>query len=272
MLLAQLVLASGRPAEPTLSIRAYPACAEDTRGCAALLARLLSPAAGTVALQRCDDDMRLLRLEVAELQRRLSTTHKAAPDVASHDRQIAALKADVLRARKEAEALGDALEAPRDCRDRWRVLPGKLSTREELASRVATIEERLTARKDLAVQARGAADVGTNVCWSWEPYMGAGAPAGRGSRQAHHRRRALLAASAAFRHTRRWHAPVHARGMYLLCLHAALRSALASLHQLLSFLGPARLPGPPPSIAHPAARVTRTPPPPLRRSAEGFCP
>ncbi|KAL4432605.1 hypothetical protein ABPG77_000542 [Micractinium sp. CCAP 211/92] len=107
---------------------------------------------GTLALQRCDDDMRLLQLEVAELQRSLSVTHKTAPDVVSYDRQIAALKADVLRARNEAEGLGAALEAPAECRDRWRVLPGRLPSREELAARVATIEERLAARKDLAVQ------------------------------------------------------------------------------------------------------------------------
>lgn len=118
------------------------------------------PAAGTVALQRCDDDMRLLRLEVAELQRSLSVTHKTAPDVVSYDRQIAALKADVLRARNEAEGLGAALETPAECRDRWRVLPGRLPSREELAARVAAIEERLAARKDLAVQAGGAAWLG----------------------------------------------------------------------------------------------------------------
>ncbi|KAL4436789.1 hypothetical protein ABPG75_003928 [Micractinium tetrahymenae] len=107
---------------------------------------------GTVALQRCDDDMRLLQLEVAELQRKLSATHKTAPDVVSYDRQIAALKADVLRARKEAETLGAALESPKESMERWRVLPGKLPSRDELAARIATIEERLAARKDLAVQ------------------------------------------------------------------------------------------------------------------------
>lgn len=125
-----------------------------------LLHCLPPPGAGTVALQRCDDDMRLLQLEVAELQRRLSATHKTAPDVVSYDRQIAALKADVLRARREAEGLGAALEAPRDCRDSWRMLPGKLPSREELGARLATIEERLAARKDLAVQARGAPGAG----------------------------------------------------------------------------------------------------------------
>lgn len=108
--------------------------------------------AGTVALQRCDDDMRLLQLEVAELQRSLFATHKTAPSVVSYDRQIAALKADVLRARKEADAFGAALESPQESRARLRMLPGKLPSREELEGRVATIEERLGARKDLAAQ------------------------------------------------------------------------------------------------------------------------
>lgn len=61
---------------------------------------LASPAAGTLALQQCDDDMRMLQLEVGELQRRMHATHKTAPDVVAYDRQIAGLKAEVLRARK----------------------------------------------------------------------------------------------------------------------------------------------------------------------------
>lgn len=51
--------------------------------------RVLLPA-GTLALQRCDDDMRLLQLEVGELQRRVFATHKTAPDVVSYDRQVCA--------------------------------------------------------------------------------------------------------------------------------------------------------------------------------------
>ena len=56
--------------------------------------------AGTLALQQCDDDIRVLQLEAGELQRRLHATHKTAPDVVAFDRQIASLKAQVLRARK----------------------------------------------------------------------------------------------------------------------------------------------------------------------------
>ncbi|PRW58036.1 coiled-coil domain-containing 146-like [Chlorella sorokiniana] len=107
---------------------------------------------GTLALQQCDDDMRVLQLEVGELQRRLHATHKTAPDVVAYDRQIASLKAEVLRARKEAETFGAALESPKDCPDRWRVLPGKIPVKEDLSARIGQIEERLAARRDLAAQ------------------------------------------------------------------------------------------------------------------------
>ena len=61
--------------------------------------------------------------------------------------------AQVLRARQEAEVFGAALEAPLECGERWRVLPGKaLPCREDLAGRIAQIEERLAARRDQAAQ------------------------------------------------------------------------------------------------------------------------
>lgn len=52
-------------------------------------------------MQQAGDDARALQLEAEELQRRLAATHKTAPDVVAYDRQIAALKADVLRARRQ---------------------------------------------------------------------------------------------------------------------------------------------------------------------------
>jgi hypothetical protein len=107
------------------------------------------------ALRGCGDDMRALQLQAAELQRRLDATQRAAPDDVSHDRQMARLRAEVLRARREAESLGDALESPEGCAERVRLLPGKLPAPEDLAARAARIEERLAARRDLAAQAGG---------------------------------------------------------------------------------------------------------------------
>ena len=112
-----------------------------------------------MALQQCDDDMRLLQLEVAKLQRSMFATHKTAPDSVAYDRQIAALKAEVLRARREADAFGSALELPSECAERWRVLPGKLPSKEDLAARAGQIEERLAARRDLAARRELAAQV-----------------------------------------------------------------------------------------------------------------
>ncbi len=76
------------------------------------------PHAGTRALSRCDDDIRLLQLEVAELQRKLFATQKTAPDVTTYDRNIAQLKADVFKARREAEQMSVTLEDPKLAPDR----------------------------------------------------------------------------------------------------------------------------------------------------------
>eukprot|EP00887_Chlorella_sp_A99_P007989 scaffold12.g7989.t1 len=109
-------------------------------------------AEGAAALARCEDEMRVLGLEAAELQRRLFASHKTAPDVPRYDRSVARLKAELLQARREAEALGAELESPKASLERWRLLPGRLPPAAELEGRLAQLEERLEQRRSQAAQ------------------------------------------------------------------------------------------------------------------------
>lgn len=109
-------------------------------------------AEGAAALARCDDEVRALSLQAGELQRRLFATHKTAPDVSRYDRTVAGLKAELLAARREAEALGAALESPVAAPGRLRLLPGKVPPVDDLASRAAALEARLEARRAAAAQ------------------------------------------------------------------------------------------------------------------------
>lgn len=61
----------------------------------------------------------LLLNRSAASDRSLCPLQKTAPDVAVYDRNIAALKAEVLRARREAEQVAATLEDPKLAPDRW---------------------------------------------------------------------------------------------------------------------------------------------------------
>ena len=94
---------------------------------------------GAQALLRCEDEMRVLSLEAAELQRRLFATHKTAPDVPRYDRSVARLKTELLQARREVEELGAVLESPKATTGRWRLLPGKNPAPAELEGRITQV-------------------------------------------------------------------------------------------------------------------------------------
>ncbi len=69
-------------------------------------------ASGTLALLGRDDEVRVLRIEVAELQRSADVARRLLPRIPLLDQDVARLQADLLAARREAEALSLALENP----------------------------------------------------------------------------------------------------------------------------------------------------------------
>jgi hypothetical protein len=73
----------------------------------------------------CAPSPRLLKLEVAELERSLGVTRRIVPQVPLLDADVAGLQRALLQARREAEQLSAALESPANM-SRWRLLEGKV--------------------------------------------------------------------------------------------------------------------------------------------------
>ncbi|PNH11949.1 hypothetical protein TSOC_001169 [Tetrabaena socialis] len=102
---------------------------------------------GQLELMRRDDEARLLRLEVGELDRSLGVTRRLVPSVPLLDTDVASLQKSLFEARREAEALSLALENPSN-QSRWRLLEGKIPDREELSAKIQALEERLNDKKE----------------------------------------------------------------------------------------------------------------------------
>ncbi|GLI69727.1 hypothetical protein VaNZ11_014402 [Volvox africanus] len=102
---------------------------------------------GQLELRRRDDEARLLRLEVAELERSIAVMRRMVPSVPLLDTDVAALQKELFEARREAEALSLALENPSN-QSRWRLLEGKIPDREELSAKIQALEERLNDKKE----------------------------------------------------------------------------------------------------------------------------
>ncbi|GFR42867.1 hypothetical protein Agub_g3858 [Astrephomene gubernaculifera] len=102
---------------------------------------------GQLELMRRDDEARLLRLEVAELDRSICVMRRLVPSVPLLDTDVAALQKALFEARREAEALSLALESPANS-GRWRMLEGKIPDREELSAKIQALEERLNDKKE----------------------------------------------------------------------------------------------------------------------------
>mmetsp|Transcript_41285 Transcript_41285/g.78920 ORF Transcript_41285/g.78920 Transcript_41285/m.78920 type:complete len:923 (-) Transcript_41285:213-2981(-) len=93
------------------------------------------------------DEIRLLKLEVQEVQRSVNVTRKLLPQIPLLDSSIASLQDQLLKARQEAEKLSEELESP-DNKTRWRRLEGKIPDKEELTAKIKQLEERLNDKKE----------------------------------------------------------------------------------------------------------------------------
>eukprot|EP00879_Flechtneria_rotunda_P014131 GHRR01014763.1.p1 GENE.GHRR01014763.1~~GHRR01014763.1.p1 ORF type:complete len:341 (+),score=135.80 GHRR01014763.1:2597-3619(+) len=109
-------------------------------------------ASGNMELNLRDNELRVLRLQVAELERSLHITRTSIPDVPAIDRDVAELKADLYRMRHQSDVLGDQLEDPSKCGNRIKLLGGKIPDREELVAKLQSLEERLSIQQDALLE------------------------------------------------------------------------------------------------------------------------
>jgi len=102
---------------------------------------------GELELQRRDDEVRMLKLEIREVTRSTEATRKLMHQIPRYDESVVSLQQQLLAARRKSEELSAALECP-DNKGRWRRLEGKIPDKEELGAKISHLEERLNDKKE----------------------------------------------------------------------------------------------------------------------------
>ncbi|DBB15596.1 TPA: Coiled-coil flagellar protein [Trebouxia sp. C0006] len=106
---------------------------------------------GQTMLHRRQDDIRLLKLEVAEAHRRVLVTGKLRGIIPGLDLDMASLQKQLLETRRSADQLALQLESP-DNKTRWRRLPGKIPGKDELRAKMSQLHERLDKKEDCLLE------------------------------------------------------------------------------------------------------------------------
>ncbi|KAL3136211.1 Coiled-coil flagellar protein [Trebouxia sp. C0010 RCD-2024] len=108
---------------------------------------------GQTMLHRRQDDIRLLKLEVAEAARRVLVTGKLRGIIPGLDLDFASLQKQLLETRRTAEELALQLESPENT-SRWRRLPGIIPGKDELRAKISQLHERLETKEDSLLEKR----------------------------------------------------------------------------------------------------------------------
>ncbi|CAG9467664.1 unnamed protein product [Pedinophyceae sp. YPF-701] len=98
---------------------------------------------GELELKGREDEIRMLSIQRAEVQRSLEIVRRQAPRMPEYDKEIAALQHQLLQVRAKADELTAALEDPGN-EGRWRLLDARVPDKEELKARRTQLEDRLT--------------------------------------------------------------------------------------------------------------------------------
>jgi predicted RNase H-like nuclease (RuvC/YqgF family) len=102
---------------------------------------------GDTELARLGDEARVLKTEVAEIERSIAVTRKLLPKIPMLDHNVATLQKEILLKRREREALELQVEDPNNMA-RWRMLPGRIKDKDELRIKLNQLEERLNDKKE----------------------------------------------------------------------------------------------------------------------------
>eukprot|EP00899_Mesostigma_viride_P008456 jgi/Mesvir1/17611/Mv08838-RA.1 len=102
---------------------------------------------GEMELAKREDEIRLIKLEIAEVQREIEVTRRLRPEVPKIDEEIVRLQQQLHDERQRADELSTLLEDPAN-RARWRRLEGRIPDKEELEAKVLQLEERLNDKKE----------------------------------------------------------------------------------------------------------------------------
>lgn len=102
---------------------------------------------GEIGIREREEEIRMLNLQLAELQRQIEVTRKQMPKMPEYAEQILGLQQELSMEREMTEMLCRDLETPSN-EDRWRPLGGEDPDTEQLVAKVQVLEERLNDKKE----------------------------------------------------------------------------------------------------------------------------
>lgn len=102
---------------------------------------------GDTGLVQLEDEIRLLKINVGDVQRSIRAVRMKQPEVPALDDSVAQLQKDILVTRQQGEELAAQLEDPQNPQ-RWRALPGRIKDKDELRIKINQLEERLNSKKE----------------------------------------------------------------------------------------------------------------------------
>eukprot|EP00002_Diphylleia_rotans_P011919 TRINITY_DN2344_c0_g1_i2.p1 TRINITY_DN2344_c0_g1~~TRINITY_DN2344_c0_g1_i2.p1 ORF type:complete len:930 (+),score=260.77 TRINITY_DN2344_c0_g1_i2:170-2959(+) len=102
---------------------------------------------GNIEMRKREQEIRMLNLLVANLEREVAVTRKLLPQIAQYESEIVTMQNHLLFERKRVDKLSKELESPTNTK-RWRPLEGKDPDPEELQAKLQSLEERLNEKQE----------------------------------------------------------------------------------------------------------------------------
>merc|ERR1719163_1452014 len=97
-------------------------------------------------------DLRILKIDLAEVQRQLQVVQKRIPEVPKLLEEVMRLREQLAEVRKRADELSLELENPSSTMRRWRQLGGEDPDAETLHAKIQFLEERLNEKKEALLE------------------------------------------------------------------------------------------------------------------------
>jgi chromosome segregation ATPase len=101
---------------------------------------------GELLLKQRDEDIKLLNLQLKDFARRIDIMQRKLPQLQSYEFEISELQRQLVRERKDVDAVTRRLEVP-DRKERLRAYCGKDFTLQELEDKVSMYEQRINSKE-----------------------------------------------------------------------------------------------------------------------------
>lgn len=106
---------------------------------------------GEQEIREKEDEIRMLNIELEEIQRQLQVMRKRIPEVPVLSTKVVSLKRDLDEAKGRVMQLSEKLEDP-DKHPIWKNLPGEDPDDEPLKAKIQVLEERLNNKKEMLLE------------------------------------------------------------------------------------------------------------------------